>query len=192
MSRKTKISLFCVLNLATVVWANLPEWAVALSSRTFVQMGSPAEGGPCIECGRYWLGRYAHVTGFSAPWKLFTGLPRYNYRITIRYTYQDGTVEERPRPYPEHAWAFTTPFFNHRENKIDLNILSNDATRIAFARWLCREEEKRGRAVYSVHVLSRSLDIPPLAEAGGPPDDSVTEHEYPGIACGYGEAGVGS
>lgn len=187
MSRKTKISLFCVLNIATILWANLPESVVALCSQALVRTGSPPAGGPCVECGRYWIGRYAHLTGFGAPWKLFVGLPRYNYWITIKYTYSDGTIEERPRPYPEQAWPVTTPFFNHRENKIDLNVLSHEPTRIAFARWLCREEAARGREVYSVHVINRTRDIPPLAEAAAPADTVTTDNEFTGVACGYGE-----
>lgn len=192
MTRKARISLFCVLNVATIVWANLPQSVVELSSRAFVQVGSPPTGGPCAECGRYWINRYSHLTGFGAVWKLFTGLPRYNYWITVEYVYADGSREERGRPYPEHRWALLTPLLNHRENKIDLNLLSHDATRISFARWLCREEEARGRATRSVQLFVHRRDIPPIEQAASPPPIETAHQPFEVVLCGYGDAGARS
>jgi hypothetical protein len=187
VSRKTRISLFCVLNVVTIVWANLPQSVANLSSRAFVQMGSPAAGGPCVQCWRHLISRYGHISGFGAAWRLFTGLPRYQYWLTVKYTYADGTTDERPRPYPAQRWAALTPFLNHRENKIDLNLIGHDGTRIAFARYLCRDEEARGRPVRSVQLFVQRLDIPPLAQAANPPPVEVVHQPFEVVLCGYGQ-----
>jgi hypothetical protein len=178
-----------VLNVATIVWANLPQSVVDLSSRAFVQMGSTSTGGPCIQCSRLWIERYAHLTGFGAIWRLFTGLPRYNYWITIKYVYADGAIDERPRPYPTHRWPLLTPFLNHRENKIDLNLIGHEGTRIAYARFLCREEESRGRPVRSVQLFVHRQDIPSLAQAADPPAVDIVDQPFEVVLCGYGQPG---
>ncbi len=192
VSRKTKISLFCVLNVATIIWANLPESVVELTSRSFVQVGSPPSGGPCVQCGRYWINRYSHLTGLGAVWKLFTGVPRYDYWITVRHDYVEGAQEERPRPYPKHASAILTPFFNHRENKIDLNLLSHEGTRTAFARWICREETDHGRPLRSAQLVLHRRDVPSIDQVDDPPPFETVHQPFEVVLCGYGESEAGS
>jgi hypothetical protein len=192
VTRKSRISLFCVLNVVTIVWANLPQSIGNLSSRAFVQMGSPPAGGPCVQCWRQLISRYGHITGFGGAWRLFTGLPRYQYWLTVKYVYSDEAVEERPRPYPTHRWAVLTPFLNHRENKIDLNLIGHDGTRIAYARFLCREEETRGRPVRSVQLFVHRLDIPALRQAVNPPPVEIVDQPFEVVLCGYGGTGTPS
>ena len=192
MTRKTRISLFCVLNLVTIVWANLPQTVVDLSSRAFVQMGALPTGGPCVECWRQTISRYGHITGLGGAWRLFTGLPRYQYWITVQYVYADGSSEEHPRPYPTQRWAILTPFLNHRENKLDLNLVGHDGTRIAYARYLCREEEARGRPMRSVQLFVHRLDIPPLAQAANPPAVEMVDQPFEVVICGDGRTGTAS
>lgn len=192
MTRKAWISLFCVLNVVTIVWANLPQSIVDLSSRAFVQMGSLPTGGPCVQCWRQLVSRYGHLTGLGAAWRLFTGLPRYQYWITVRYVDMDGSTEDRPRPYPTQRLAGLTSFLNHRENKIDLNLIGHAGTRTAYARFLCREAEARSRPVRSVQLFVHRLDIPPFAEAANPPPVDVIDQPFEVVLCGDGQSGTPS
>ena len=171
MSRKARISLFCLLNLVTILWANWPvglsEWGNAALPRL-----TTLEGVQCANSGKWLLGRYGHFTGLGTNWKLFAGLPRYHYWLTAEITYDDQTVEERPRPRPRHRWPALAPIFDHRENKYDLNLLSNDLTRITFGRWFCREIRREGRTPETVAFVLNRYDIVPrdqLESFVGPP-----------------------
>jgi hypothetical protein len=197
MSRKTRISLFCAFNLSVIVWANVPE-RVSKSFHEHLPAAVSPEGVQCAQCGNWLIARYGHFTGLGTGWKLFAGLPRYHYWLTVEVLYPGGRTEERPRPVPEHRLSFLTPIFNHRENKYDLNLLGDLGARITLGRWLCRQIAAEGEAAETVQFIINRYDIVPrdqLTTFVGPPLHARQRMEQiscallPGDEAGEGDAG---
>lgn len=175
MTRKGLVSLFCVLNLSAVLYANTPA-SVAARWRQGLATGLDPQGQACAACAAWLLGRWAHLTGLGARWQLFGPLPSHDYALALTVRWPDGATSR----LPTSPWRRTGPrsvLTEHKQHKIDLNLAWNAATRDAWARHVCRWlAETTGRLPASVGFTMETRAIASRARAHatgavhGPPD----------------------
>ena len=132
------ISMFILLNVATVFFMNRPLWLSQRASHLLSTSLSPMGAYRVRFCG--WLMMwYAHVTGLDNRWQMFSHNSRFNWWYVINARYADSTtvVLPLPRQSPRTFWQRT--LFDHKEAKFHLNIYGDPSARERYARYLCRQ-----------------------------------------------------
>jgi hypothetical protein len=174
VTRKGLISLFCVLNLGAVLYANVPAGLATRAQRAVA--GLDPQGQACAGCAAWLLGRWAHLTGLGARWQLFGPLPSRDYTLSLTARWPDGTTSRLPTS-PWRRTGLLSVLTEHKQDKIDLNLAWNAATRDAWGRSVCRWlAATTGRAPAAVAFTMETRAIVPRAQAAatgvvhGPPD----------------------
>lgn len=171
MTRKGLISLFCVLNLSAVLYANVPANLAAWTQPALAAALGP-QGQTCAGCAGWALGRWAHVAGLGARWQLFGPLPSYDYALTLTVRWPDGTSSRLPTS-PWQKTGVASVLTEHKQHKIDLNLGWNAATRDAWGRHVCRWlAATTGRFPSAVAFTMETRAILPRAQA----DATATVH----------------
>jgi hypothetical protein len=155
MHRRLPLSLFCALNVGTVLFMNQPapveeRGTQALGSMLSAQNASRAHAAS-------WLVRYyAHLAGLDNRWTMFSYLHRLDWWYVIKAAYPDGLEEPLPLPLQSPRSFLQRTFFDYKEAKFHLNIYSQPEWRKAYGRYLCRQIAERGpptasAIVYELH-----------------------------------------
>ena len=134
--RKIVLSAFCVLNLGTVVFMNLPAAVTEAETRALMTLPPPvAHRMRWVELQ---IRRWAYVTGLDNRWTLFSQLPRFDWWYVIKARYPDGSEELLPLPRQSARPFLYRNFFDHKEAKFHLNIYPHAHMRWSYGRYLCR------------------------------------------------------
>lgn len=165
--RKSLISAFAALNVGTVVYIHAPERLTDRYERNlYAELPSHPQLAYRLRQAQWLVRRYAHLVGLDNRWLMFTTLHRFNWWYLIKARYADSAlvVLSLPRQSPRTFWQ--RHFFDFREAKFHLNIYSDPAGRVAYARHLCRRfPDHDGARVQSIVIeLHHRLILPP-AEA---------------------------
>jgi hypothetical protein len=134
---KVLISLFCVLNVATVLYANRPSWATSAVDGALDRHLSPWQAYRVRLLG--WMSsRYAHLSGLDNRWQMFGRQSRFNWWFRIVAIAPDGAVNDLPLPLQSERTFLQANFFDFREAKYHLNLYADEDLRTRYARYLCR------------------------------------------------------
>lgn len=134
--RKIVLSAFCVLNIGTVVFMNLPAAVTEAETRALLLLPPRAAYG--IRWAELQVRRWAYVAGLDNTWTLFSQLPRFDWWYVIKARYPDGSEELLPLPRQSERPFLYRNFFDHKEAKFHLNIYPHAHMRWSYARYLCR------------------------------------------------------
>jgi len=184
VTRKGLISLFCVLNLSAILYANVPvglaTWTQAVVSRLGPQ------GQAWVGSNAWLLGRWAHLTGLGARWQLFGPLPAHDYAVTLAARWPDGTTTTLPTS-PWRRTGLQSVLTEHKQQKIDLNLIWNTGVREGWGRQVCRWlAATTGRAPATVAFVVQTWPVVPRPQADatgivhGPPEPAT---EIAAIDC---------
>jgi hypothetical protein len=134
--RKIVLSAFCVLNLGTVVFINLPAPVTEAETRALLRLPPRAASG--VRWAELQVRRWAYVAGLDNTWTLFSKLPRFDWWYVIKARYSDGSEELLPLPRQSARPFLYRNFFDHKEAKFHLNIYPHVHMRWSYGRYLCR------------------------------------------------------
>ncbi len=137
LPKKVLVSLFAVLNLCCVLFANEPDWAQRARARW-------AEGKDPwtvyrVEQLEWYLRTYSYYVGLDNYWTLFSSLPRFNYWYVITADYTDGSRRLLPLPLQGKRSFMQRYFFDFRAAKYYLNIYNHQPEMERYERYLCRQ-----------------------------------------------------
>ena len=168
-AKKVVISVFIVLNLTAIAYANRPSWAENGVDGVLRSSVSPQT----VYRVRYlgWLtARYGHLAGLDNRWQMFGAQPRFNWWLHYRAYTADGRTVDLPLPMQSERGFIDRTFFDFREAKYYLNLYSSEDLQRRFARYLCRAfPEVEGAPTVSVELLRKHQVLldPENAEARG-------------------------
>ncbi|NJK59035.1 MAG: hypothetical protein HC918_00415 [Oscillatoriales cyanobacterium SM2_1_8] len=110
-----------------------------------------------------WLGhRAAWLAGLTGKWRMFAPVDRFNWRMEFVGIDAAGNEMVVRPAYPQRTF-WERNLFDFRNQKLELNIYSNEPLRQAFARSFCRADTQKVR----VDLLSRNILSPAEARAQG-------------------------
>jgi hypothetical protein len=164
MRKRWLLSLFIIVNLATLAYVNLPQSLRDGGDRVVRQL--PVGFHTVRLLGT--LGRlYASVSGQNHAGGLFVTIPRTATYTVVMAEYADGTLVTLPLPLQSERTFWQRHFFDLKETQL-LHRQERDAgVRHACADYLCRHYPERGGVpVRAIIWVARVLDILPPAEAG--------------------------
>jgi len=163
--KRCLISTFILLNLATVLFVNLPlhwkdnflGWAATTRSPEDVHR---------LEMASWRLQRYAYFAGLDNRWQMFGYQSRFNWWYVIRGVYSDGRHEKLvllPLPNQSGRTICDSFLFDLKEIKFELNIYLNPTAREAYSRYIARQfPERDGMPIRSVRwELGCQMILPP-------------------------------
>jgi hypothetical protein len=144
VSRTGLISLFCLLDLAAALYANAPIGPATRAARAAERWLGPDGAARAASAG-WALGRFAHLTGLGARWQLFGPLPATDYVLVLRAQWPDGRERTLDRP-PWRRAGLLGPVVDHKQSKIETNLINRPLTRAPYGRYVCRWLLARGEA----------------------------------------------
>lgn len=133
--RKVVLSAFCLLNIGTVVFMNLPDPVTEAEARTLKHL--PVRTAHRVRRVELQIRRYAYLVGLDNTWTLFARLPRFDWWYVIKARYPDGSEEVLPLPRQSARPFLYRNFFDHKEAKFHLNMYPRPYMRWSYARYLC-------------------------------------------------------
>ena len=132
------ISVFVILNVATVLFMNRPTAVVALAEK--IRQGLPSAQLQYRFDQAGWAIRwYAHKSGLDATWQMFGRQSRFNWWYRIYAHYSDGRRVELPLPLQSPRTLTQRYFHDFREGKYYLNLYGSADLRNRYAQYLCRQ-----------------------------------------------------
>ena len=137
LAGKVAISLFAVLNVATVLRSNRPSWAgQAVESAVDGTLGPSG-----VYHARYagWLlDRWAHLAGLNNRWEMFSHQSRFNWWYGVQAITPDGTTVDLDLPLLGQRTLPQRLVWDFREAKFHLNLYPDARLRERYGRYLCR------------------------------------------------------
>jgi hypothetical protein len=164
VSRKGLILLFCIADLAAASYANVPARLSAAAARASERWLGP-ESAQRLSTAGWALGRFAHLTGLGTRWQLFGPLPATDYAIVLHARWPEGRETRLDRP-PWRRPGLLAPIVEHKQSKIESNLMNRPFVRAPYGRYVCRWLAAReGRAPASVSFTLEHRPILPRAQA---------------------------
>lgn len=151
---KTLVSGFILLNLATMLLANLPEQTVVglrraardhLSDRNLVRARQ----------GEYGLRAFGHVTGVGARWHMFGWISEEPWLYDIHGVYEDGREVRLPLAFQADRDFWQRYAFDFKEGRFLTELLQSPEGRRAYAHYLARQYPYHGGAALETVVFVR-------------------------------------
>ncbi len=151
---KVLMSLFAVVNLLAVLFANEPDW----SSREREQWATKIAPVPLYRARQAeWMVRYySYFSGLDNYWTLFSVLPRFNHWYWIKAHYADGSEQVLPLPMQSQRTFWQKYLFDFRTAKYYLNIYRSQEARQQYLRQLCQDYP---RSAHGSTVVSITMDL---------------------------------
>jgi hypothetical protein len=183
--RRTLISLFLVVNFATVLYMSLPSEGAQTLFAWFSAAGHD-DTEHHLRVADWRIRQYAYLTGLDNRWQMFGRQSRFNWWYVIRGIYGDSDYQqgdhqkavmlELPNQSPRTLWQRCVT--DLKEQKFRLNIYSNEVAREAYSRYLARQFSVReGKPIRAVRwELGYQMIMPP--------DVAMTQQKlvYPGCS----------
>ena len=152
---KAIISMFCCLNLGTVLFMNRPFWLMEDTSRFINGHFSPMTAWRS-GVASWWVQKYAYLAGLDNRWRMFSYAYRSNWWYVFVGRYSDSSSVTLP---PSPSGLLERDFFNFREAKFHLNIYANPSAQAAYADYLCRTYGRIDGHAASATLQSITLEL---------------------------------
>ncbi|MGQ9865207.1 MAG: hypothetical protein ACUVSQ_02825 [Pseudanabaenaceae cyanobacterium] len=112
-----------------------------------------------------WLGhRAAWLAGLTGKWRMFAPVDRFNWRMELVGIDASGAETVLRPAYPQRTF-WQRNLLDFRNQKLELNIYSNEPLRREFARSFCEPNTEKVR----IDLLSRKILSPAEARVQGQP-----------------------
>jgi hypothetical protein len=162
------LSLFVVLNIATVQFVSLPPDLMAKKHAEWTADWDPMTKYRLSVANWRWR-QYAHLVGLDNVWQMFGKQSEFNWHYDIRGVYGSGETEKWvkwPLPGQSERTLLQEYIVDFRERKLALNIYRSEFARQANMRYLARlYPEHEGQPLTKVRWNLRTQRIFPPDEA---------------------------
>ena len=137
------VSCFILLNIATIVCANLPAPVGVFATQWLddLEHYSPLNAFRVKHAAWRWR-QYGYNAGIDNRWQMFGYQSRFNWWYDIRAVYSDGLNQSAillPLPNQSARSVAERFVFDLKERKFELNLYGNAVAREAYARYLARQ-----------------------------------------------------
>lgn len=162
------LSLFILLNIATVQYMNLPRDLTAKKQAEWTSKWDPMMKYRLSVANWRWQ-QYAHLAGLDNVWQMFGKQSYFNWRYDIRGVYGSGEAARTvllPLPGQSERTLAQRYLVDFRERKFELNIYRSDFARKAYMRYLARQHPvHEGLPLSEIRWKVAFQNILPPAEA---------------------------
>lgn len=150
MYRKSLISAFVLLNLATVLFMNRPAWLVSAGDRVLREDCPPAAA-DLLRTAAVADGAYARLMGLDNVWRLYSPVPRWASRHVLKAEYADSATVLLPLPQQSERTIWQRYFLDSKEQQFIRSTAASPQARQAYAISLGREyPEHNGSPIRSI------------------------------------------